>query len=149
MKRYIESTLAIGFLFLGGLIYLLYRNDSLLMFRWLDTVYADGVVATMRDYSVIYKKHLPEWFIFSLPQALWLYSGIVGMNCIWWKNRNKSCFWISIFFAIAIGMELSQATGYIPGNYDHVDAALLILALAAGLYTNGIFNQEGNGHEEI
>jgi len=59
------------------------------MFTWLDALGIRSQVLTLREYAKPYSIALPRWVIFSLPQALWLFSGIVAFSCIWGKRDPK------------------------------------------------------------
>lgn len=139
MKRLLTLAWAICSLFLGGLIYLSFRTDSLLMFQWCHALSADSIIAVLRGYCLPYKEVIPKWAIFSLPQGLWLYAGVIGISCIWWTNPKKSYLWTGALSVLAFAMEFSQGVGLLRGNYDNKDLSLLILALGAALVTDRIF----------
>jgi len=77
------------------------------------------------------KESLGGWVVYSLPDGLWLFSYILLMGCIWNFNLKRS-FYASFPLAfIAIGSELLQILGWVPGTFDVVD--LLCYLAACGL----------------
>jgi hypothetical protein len=127
MKRVITATAASFALFLGGMIYVLWRNESLIMFRWFDVLGFGGQVHCLRIYAKPYVNILPQWVIFSLPQALWLFSGILLLKSIWGNDKHKRIlFWSVILLTIAFGIEYGQYLHWIPGTFDELDIGLLI-----------------------
>lgn len=116
-------------LVVGGFIYICWRSDTLLMFTWFDLIGVSKPVETLRNISSGYSYFLPKWFLFSLPNALWLFSGLVAFEAIWGtKFVLGKIFWFSALLIIAIGSELGQALGLIQGTFDWYDILLLTLA---------------------
>jgi len=130
MNTITKTVAAVIAMFVGGIIYMFWRGDSLIMFTWFDVLGIKSQVQTLRMYAEPYSNILPRWFIFSLPQALWLFSGIVGFICIWGKNDvlNKR-FWIITFCIIAFGFEFGQYIGLVSGYFDIIDIIFMIMAV--------------------
>ena len=114
-------------LILGGLIYILFRSDSLLMFQWFDYIGLQQSITTARQsFGHIY---LPSWIIYSLPDALWIFSFISIMLTIWRdKFTRQSIFWIFIAPTIGILSEIGQAFHFIRGTFDIIDLTLILIA---------------------
>jgi hypothetical protein len=131
MRKIIIAIIAI---FLGGMIYVCWRSNSLLMFTWFDALGMRSEVLTLRQYAKPYSDTLPRWVIFSLPQALWLLGGMVAFSWIWGKHDvlNKR-LWSIAFCSVALGFEFGQLIGLVPGHFDVLDVASLILAIAFAL----------------
>ena len=71
---------------------------------------------------------MPNWFIFSLPDALWIYSFSMAMLYIWNGEVNKrSLFWIIIASILGIFGELAQLFGLV-GTFDLMDLLLCVFA---------------------
>lgn len=116
---------------LGGLLYVAYRPPSLLMFRWFEAIGLGPAVASIRiAASELHPP--PTWAIGSLPYALWLLSGLLVLACIW---RGSAGFaplgWMGLLVAIAVGGELGQWLGAVPGTFDPVDLAFVLAACMA------------------
>lgn len=137
MKRFLVSTAA---LLAGGLIYLLWRVDSLLMFSWCRTIGVDGVIIDWRSAAVAYRSSVPSWVIYSLPQALWLFSGLIMFSVVWSRpsHRQQRVFWTSAFTAMAVILELAQARWAGMGRFDSVDLALLTVAYVVAYVSGGL-----------
>ena len=113
---------------IGGLIYILFRTDSLLMFRWLDMLGATAFIQSCRKY-MIDRLNLPDWIIFSLPDALWVFSFTSLMLIIWHgKFSYNSIFWLLLAPIIGLFSELGQLVGIIPGTFDIIDLLLILLS---------------------
>jgi hypothetical protein len=126
---------------IGGLIYILWRKPTLLIFLWYDFVGLDGIVAQLRSSTQTYYTFLPEWFLFCLPDGLWVYAMTSFMAGLWVGSpKPYSLFWISLAPSLAIGSELGQLLGFVQGTYETADImfylAGFILAIFMVLNTN-------------
>ena len=71
---------------------------------------------------------IPDWFIFSLPDGIWIFSYVLVMISIWNFTLNKkSIFWMTIIPLVAIFSEIFQIFDFIPGTFDFVDLSFYIL----------------------
>ncbi len=115
-------------LFVGGLIYILFRTSSLKMFRWYEILGLDHSMGILRYSSIPFAHRLPKWIIYSLPDGLWIFSYLTLMLIIWRNviSRNN-IFWILIVPAIAIISELGQLIGIVPGTFDPADILFYLL----------------------
>lgn len=142
MKRIIISLAA---LFFGGMIYILWRTETLFMFSWFDCLGLDDVIACLRASAEPFLVYLPDWFIFSMPNALWFFSGLILFDFIWGENLSEcKFFWLSLFFVIAVGSEVAQAFQFIPGTFDYQDFLFMIIAglfSALFIYSNQYRNK--------
>jgi len=133
MNRGTTAATALLALFLGGIIYVLWRQDSLIMFRWFDALHLRAQVHSIRIYAEPYAAVLPRWVIFSLPQALWLFSGVLLLSSIWGNDtHNGMQLWLVILLTMAFGIECLQYLHWVPGTFDEVDVGLLIAGCALG-----------------
>lgn len=126
-KRRVIQTIILPLL-IGGLTYILFRADSLVMFRWFDKLGLGQIIYSIRQITYGHDI-LPTWFLFSLPDALWVFA---FTNCmlVLWQDRFTlhSTFWILLAPTIGIFSELGQAINFIPGTFDLTDLLLLITA---------------------
>lgn len=115
---------------IGGFIYLAWRVDSLLMFSWCSRLGVYPLVAIMRHNLYTLRCCLPGWVLYSLPDALWVYSATAFQRIVWQHHRGSwiSSAWVSIPPSLAIGGELGQLAGIIPGTFDFYDLTLCLLA---------------------
>lgn len=109
-------------IFIGGIIYLTFRKESLFMFYWFDSLGLSFFVDYLRDFFHPYKSFLPNWFLYSLPDGLWLYSFVYFFSYLW-KNEEPFLLisWSLIGPAIAIGSEFGQFLQIFPGTYSSLD----------------------------
>jgi hypothetical protein len=117
-------------LLVGGLIYILFRTSSLKMFAWYETMGFRSLTIALRKLTFPFAPKIPEWILFSLPDGLWIFSYVNLMLCIW---NNVVCFknlfWVLIIPLLAIGSEIGQGLGLIPGTFDLADLLLYILGM--------------------
>jgi hypothetical protein len=109
---------------IGGFIYIIYRSDSLLMFKWFDYLGLESIINILRNSSIANIK-LPDILIYSIPDALWIFSFTYIMLLLWdFKISKQSIIWILIGPIIGIGSELLQYISIIPGTFDINDLIL-------------------------
>ena len=115
----------IGFLFtllFGGFIYILFRQDSLKMFSWFESVNLSNSISELRLFTLPLSFHLPDWFLYSLPDGLWLFSYISLLLVIWSNVISKqNIHWVLLVPLIAIFSEIGQLIKLVPGTFDLVD----------------------------
>jgi hypothetical protein len=114
---------------LGGLIYLTYRADSLVMFSWFKFLGLTDFVTFLRTDHHLQNLTVPNWVKFSLPDALWLFSFTYIILLLWdFKLNRQSAIWIFLAPTVGLFSELGQLVGIIPGTFDKTDLLLLFLA---------------------
>ena len=112
----------------GTLIYLLFRVSTLKVFSWLNFLGIDFISSDLRKNSINFAQKIPEWFIFSLPDGIWIFSYVVLMISIWNFEVNKqSLFWLIIIPFIAIFSEIFQIFGLVSGTFDIIDLSFYLL----------------------
>ena len=121
---------------IGGLLYLSFRPDFLLMFGWADFLGLDNVVHQLRNQTAFMLTAMPEFIIYSLPNGLWIFSFGVLMLAIWGIHQPfQTYIWTAALLAVGISSEVLQITGLIPGTFDILDVvAYLGGALFVYLY---------------
>ncbi|AFU69427.1 hypothetical protein P700755_002686 [Psychroflexus torquis ATCC 700755] len=115
-------------LFIGGLIYVAFRTDSLLMFKWFSAASIDTPIELIRGMTLTAKNSLPDWFLFSLPDGLWIFS-YTSLVLLIWRNKinRENFFWIAIIPILIILSELGQLFNIVPGTFDLIDVLLYSL----------------------
>lgn len=115
--------------FVGGLIYLTYRTDTLIMFGWFSNIGLSDTVDFLRSNQHLQNLNIPSWIKYSLPDALWLFSFNYVLLTLWDFNVNRhSAFWLFLAPAIGLFSEIGQLIGLVPGTFDFMDLVLLIIA---------------------
>lgn len=112
----------------GGLTYLFFRADSLLMFHWAEALGLAGPLSDARLAVSGFGAMLPDWFLLSAPDAAWLYALGAQMVIL---HRESSllvrAFWVSLAPLLAIGAEFGQAFGWVSGTFDVLDVLFLFI----------------------
>ena len=134
MKNIIVATFGI---IIGGLIYILWRSENLLMFVWFDYLNLTETIFDLRHVTSNYKNSFPSWFYYSLPTALWTFSGTLLFLTIWSGNfLYEKTIWVSIFLIFSFGFEIGQFLGFVAGTFDVKDIFLsgIFVILAVIIY---------------
>ena len=116
---------------IGGMIYVLYRSHSLLVFHIAGKLGLSAWIDHIRNSAPILE--LPEWVIYSLPGGLWAAAYILMIEAVAqpWPPR-KRMLWASSIPLCGIASELLQGIGCLPGIFDPIDA--LCYAIPLGFY---------------
>ena len=119
---------ALAFIIAGGLIYLLYRPQNLLLFRITDYMGLNPYIDSLRDDAS--NLLLPSIIINSVPAGLWTASYLIMMySCTKFYNR-KTRLLLSLPLPIsAIILEFMQLFGLCPGTFDIYDLVCYIIPL--------------------
>lgn len=130
LRAYVKILLPIG---LGGLIYVLFRGDTILINRLLLHSPIGGELAQLRESLLWIQVVTPEWMIYSLPAALWMLSLLLYLLWVWRERRGAAFLaWFLLVVAIALGAEMGQTTSIVPGTFSAGDlVAYSIVALTA------------------
>lgn len=114
---------------LGGMIYILFRSQRLLISVQLAPFLDCLSIGAIRN--LLSPLGLPEWFLFSLPDGLWLYSLVFALLWVWqnssWLIRT---IWAATGVFLGVGWELGQALALVPGTFDPIDLAFYVVASA-------------------
>ena len=123
-----KNTLALGMIISGGLIYLLYRPERLLMFRITDYIGLSTQIDALRD-SMSFLL-LPSFVINSLPAGLWTASYLIFMYSSTKLHDRKTRLLLSLPLPIsAIILEFMQLLGWCPGTFDIYDLICYIIPI--------------------
>ena len=133
-KNIIQFAIALVAMSTGGVLYLLWRPDNLLMFEWVEYLNLSKIVYTLR--SMVEPIHLPFVVVYSFPHALWYLSGILIFAIIWRDNKRMQYLWIAIMTAMCFGGEFGQLIGVVPGNFNLDDILYSIIAGFIALAVN-------------
>ena len=115
-------------IFFGGLIYLGYRDESLIMFNWVDTLKLAPYVNIYREWLYPTISVLPNSFIYSLPNALWSLGGLLLIASIWANESIERYIWSLIFIIGVLSSEFLQGI-IIPGTFDVIDILYIFLSI--------------------
>ena len=114
---------------LGGLIYTTYRDSDLLMFTWYDTIGLTRLIEQLRVTVALFSDPISDWIIFSLPNALWMFSFIHALLWVWdFKLERRNLGWMLLATGIGIGTEIGQWMHLVAGTFDQTDLWMLFVA---------------------
>ena len=119
----------------GGLIYILFRTESLLMFRWAESLSLTDLITRGRAAAAPLLPYVPGVVLFSVPDGVWVFSATAFFARLWhdgpmWMRAG----WIGAAPAMAIGGELGQIVGLVPGTFDVLDMIAYIGATLGALW---------------
>ena len=130
LSTYQLSSLSISVLMLvmGGMIYLLFRDNSLLMFEWVRSVGLENSINYARENTSWLL--ISDWVKYSLPDGLWCASYILLMATIW-SNKNFLIrfIWTITLPCVAVITEFLQLFGILIGTYDTFDLICYIIPI--------------------
>jgi hypothetical protein len=116
----------------GGFVYLLFRPTSLLMFKWLDALAAWRWVESLRHAAIGAEQLIPNWVIYSLPFALWVFSYLLFIELIWGNSEPSArLIWYWTVPLIAVLTEFMQIFHVISGTFDWLDLLLILVAVVS------------------
>ena len=102
------------------------------MFSWFDSIKISGIISELRILTLPLSKYLPDWFLYALPDGLWIFSCISALLLVWGNVISKhNIYWILLMPLIAIFSEVGQFIKMVPGTFDFID--LIFYALGSSL----------------
>ena len=126
--RATKVMLSLVILLLGGLVYVIYRDKSLLMFNWFDSIGIGNEIDGLR--RLFQGEGIYGWVKYSLPDGLWLFSYMFIVDAIWDSERNAmSMLFLWGLPVVSILSECLQYFGLLPGVFDWMDMASYLLAI--------------------
>lgn len=115
-----EYLLSLAMITIGGLIYLLYRPQDILLFQITDYLGLNPYITTLRNDVSIFS--LPSFVINSIPAGLWTASYLLLMYCNTRTYNKITKLLITLPLPIAaIILEFMQLLGWCPGTFDLYD----------------------------
>lgn len=117
-------------LFIGGIIYILFRRHTLNMFVFLRNI---GIEHFFVQRTFNYNSAIQRFIIFSLPNGLWLLSIIIIFAIIWKNSKKWFYIYSSAFTGFNIIAEILQKFDVIPGTFDLFDVSVLLIFHIIGI----------------
>ena len=132
--RVLKIFFGLIFLIIGSYLYLKFRSETLLMFKWAEYLGLDFIISSIRGSFSELNSYRMKYFIFSAPYGMWVISFCCFIGAIWHKDYSFSAIiWRLFIPAIAISSELLQFLGLLPGTYDTNDLLILIISTIIGI----------------
>ena len=112
----------------GGMIYVLYRPENLLLFRVTDSLGITPLIDVLRSNSS--RVMLPSFIVNSLPAGLWTASYLLMMYITTKFHTRRIRLMLALPLPIsAIVLEFMQLLGWCPGTFDIYDLICYIVPL--------------------
>ena len=122
------------FLLIGSYLYLKFRSETLLMFKWAKNLGLDFIVSSIRGSFESLNSDRIKYLIFSVPYGLWVISFCCFIGAIWHKDSSFSAIILRLIVpVIAVSSELLQFVGFLPGTFDINDLLVLIVSTIIGI----------------
>lgn len=130
--EFILLIIAIAALTGGGLIYIAFRDTTLRMFGWYESLGLMDMVETLR--YTCRDIHPGDFVLYNLPDLLWITAYLLFVNALIPISQRKTyLFWILLMPLLASGHEAMQALGLANGKFDIIDLSCYIVPLTINL----------------
>ena len=131
-KRYLINIFCLFPLLLGGLIYISFRDEDILLLYWLRKL---NLNYSLLRYTINTDNNIiKSYIIYSLPNGLWLLSGMLIIGIIWKNKQFYFYLYTSILIFIALFIEISQIFNIIRGTFDLIDIFTIIVFSFIGIF---------------
>ena len=114
---------------IGGLIYTLFRVDTLLVFKVYEFLQVDGLINDLRNHTMQWE--ISNFVKYSLPDGLWVYAFTYFIVSLWKFDESRAkekYIFMMIPLLCGVGGELIQLYFKNIGTFDFYD---LFISLAA------------------
>jgi hypothetical protein len=135
---------------IGGSIYTLYRSTNLLVFKWINNIGFLSNLLTVRNWLHPLKGILPKWFLYSFPDALWIFSLTLFIGLIWYNgDRKRSILILMLSLFCGVIPEILQMFNLLKGTFDLTDIWFEIFASILAIITIHLFKKEAVCFQDI
>mgnify|MGYP005990036975 CR=1 FL=1 len=121
-------------LFFGIIIYVFFRNENIRAIEWLNSFDFTKQIALLRlpiDFLIA-----PEWFVYNLPDGLWIFSLTFLLLTIWNNDKSHQAkLWIAAPLVIAFSLEFGQLIGVGSGTFDLMDITFYFFGFILSVIT--------------
>ena len=118
-------------LVVGIAIYLVWRPPDIVAFDWLVALGLSEALHAARDMIGPAPTSVPRMVLFSLPTGLWVFAFASALWLVWSGNGRRERFaWLAVPVVVALGAEIGQLVGFVPGHFDLTDLIVIIVSLA-------------------
>jgi len=92
------------------------------MFNWFEMIGLKEAISYLRLFTLPFYDNLPDWFLYSLPDGIWLFSYLSVLLLIWDNKISKhNIHWVLLIPSIAIFSEIGQLFEIVSGTFDITD----------------------------
>jgi len=133
----IKTLLIVTPLLLGGVIYILFRRDNIILFKWANVLGLSELINCMRNINSL--NNVPNWIIYNLPDGLWLFSCVFCMSLLWRRKNKTANFWMLIMPLIICFHEVGQGLKLFEGTFDIMDLLFYLLSTILAITLSRFF----------
>ncbi|MBP6695956.1 MAG: hypothetical protein KA161_12565 [Saprospiraceae bacterium] len=121
--RYFLIIFAMAF---GLFIYLVCRDIHTPFYNWTVLAGCSGIVDQARQ--LFSSTLFPDWFIYSLPDGLWMFAFVLFTMAIWdFRFMGMGRIWIIFSVFLGISFEICQSFIQGMGTFDWVDMTFIFV----------------------
>ena len=136
-RRYFVFIFAFIILFIGGIIYICFRDENILLFSGLR--YLNFNYSLFRQIN-IEKNILSGFIIYNLPNGLWALSGLLFLQSFL-TDKKMLKLYSTIYIGICLLYEIGQFFNFVPGTFDIFDIISIIIFSGIGLSINFLWRK--------
>jgi hypothetical protein len=115
----------------GGLIYIAYRPESLLLFGWAKAAGLGDAIETTRQLAGYYRPH--DLAVECLPAGLWAMSCTAALRLAWSNTSiTRTAPLLAVPGLVGVLSEVAQALTFCPGTFDPIDVLFYLAGSALG-----------------
>jgi len=131
-RRYSGFIFAFITISIGGIIYVCFRDENILLFA--------GLRYFNINYSLFRQVHLgnnfiSEFIIYNLPNGLWALSGLLFLQTFLMDKKILNIYSL-IYAGVCLLYETGQYFNIVPGTFDILDIVAIIIFSSIGLSIN-------------
>lgn len=126
---------------IGGSLYVTFRSKTIRLFDWLERIGLEEILHGFRSIIIPYKKDIPSWIYYSLPDGLWVYAFASALIIYWNQEIEKVKYWLLVPIVSGTFLEIAQGLNLLQGTFDFLDLAFTILPLILSVTINYNFKQ--------
>lgn len=113
---------------IGLFIYLFFREINNPFYKWASDLGLAESIDFVRNMCSNHR--MPAWFIYSLPDGLWMFSFVLLILSIWdYKLNRDGIIWLSMAIVIGFIFEFTQLYFTHLGRFDWLD--ILFMGMGA------------------
>ena len=114
----------------GLVIYATTRTEKLFLNK---SLFPFLPIKIIRDF--ISHIHIPQWIIYSLPDALWMLAFMLVILMIWnFRLNRKSLPWVIIALLAGLFFEIGQGFHFVQGTFDPKDLIGLFIGASIPIF---------------
>lgn len=133
-KNFVKETSIVLFpIFLGIMIYVLYREPTFNAVNWLGLKESLKNIS-MRDNLI----DLPNWVVYNLPDGLWMLAFTYLVLFIFEFKFKRNFIFFTLFMPLTISLisEIGQSFRFIQGTFDPLDILFYIIGYSLPIILN-------------